>query len=131
MQMVKCFFTGVEKIIMLYIGSLTCGPCHGSGGQSPASRCGGLGSRPANPCGFVVEKVVLEHVFLRVIQLSPVNIIPQLLPYSYITWWINNSPVLWLQFREIVSSHQYEQQQQQQQQQQHWHIIRVVRITYF
>jgi hypothetical protein len=29
-----------------------------------------------NPAGFVVDKVVLGQVFLRVIRFSPVNIIP-------------------------------------------------------
>jgi hypothetical protein len=34
-----------------------------------------------NPVGFVVDKVALGQVFLRVLQLSPVNIIPLWAPH--------------------------------------------------
>jgi hypothetical protein len=34
-----------------------------------------------NPVGFVVDKVALEQVFLRVLRFSPVNIIPPWAPF--------------------------------------------------
>jgi hypothetical protein len=34
-----------------------------------------------NPVGFMVDKVALGQVFLRVLQFSPVNIIPQWAPH--------------------------------------------------
>jgi hypothetical protein len=34
-----------------------------------------------NPVGFVVDKVALGQVFLRVLRLSPVNIIPPWAPH--------------------------------------------------
>jgi hypothetical protein len=35
-----------------------------------------------NPVGFVVEKVALGQVFLRVLRFFPVNIIPTWAPHS-------------------------------------------------
>jgi hypothetical protein len=47
-----------------FILSSWLGPCHGSGGWSPAFQSGGLGSIPVSVhVGFVVDKVALGQVF--------------------------------------------------------------------
>jgi hypothetical protein len=44
--------------------------------------------------GFVVDKITLTQVFLRVLQFSPVSIIPLLLHiHACIIWGIDNGPV--------------------------------------
>jgi hypothetical protein len=44
--------------------------------------------------GFVVDKIALGQVSLRVLRFSPVSIIPTLLHiYSYIIWGMENGPV--------------------------------------
>jgi hypothetical protein len=60
--------------------------------------------------GFVVDKVALGQVFLQVLQFSPINIIPQWLIYSYITYGMNNNACWSLQFGDVVSPHRHEKQ---------------------
>jgi hypothetical protein len=49
--------------------------------------------------GFVVDKMALGLAFLRVLQFSPVNIIPP--SFSIIVY----HPRQWQQFRDVVSPH--------------------------
>jgi hypothetical protein len=50
--------------------------------KSPASHGGGPGSMPGSVhVGFVMHKVALEQVFLRVISFSAVSFIPPALHY--------------------------------------------------
>jgi hypothetical protein len=84
-------------------------PCHGSGGQSPASHRRGPASNPAQSTWDVVDKVALLQVSSEIC--FPVSIIPPLL--SILTYnlrderWVH----LWPQFRDIISPHRQEQQQ--------------------
>jgi hypothetical protein len=61
----------------------------------------------------MVDKVALGQVFLRVIRLSPVNIIPTwlsiLLSLGY-----EQQARWWPQFRDVVSPYQHEHEQQGQ-----------------
>jgi hypothetical protein len=62
--------------------------------------------------GFVVEKVALGQVFLRVLLFSPVSIIP---PWIFIfIYHLRNEQQArwWLVFGDLVSPHPREQQQQ-------------------
>jgi hypothetical protein len=56
--------------------------------------------------GFVVDKVALGQVFLRVIRFSPVNIIPPSL--SMFIYYLGDEQYArwWPQFRDVVSPHQ-------------------------
>jgi hypothetical protein len=60
------------------------------------------------PCGvgFVVDKVALEQVFLRVLQFSSVSIIPPLLHiHSCIIWGMDSGPVSGHSSTETQSHH--------------------------
>jgi hypothetical protein len=61
--------------------------------------------------GFVVDKVALGQVFLRVLQFSTVSIIPPC-PHTYIIWGINNGHVGGRRSDKIVSPYRHEQHQQ-------------------
>jgi hypothetical protein len=56
--------------------------------------------------GFVVEKVALGQVFLRVLRFSPVNIIPPSLSNSYHHQGDEQYVRYWQQFRDVVLPHQ-------------------------
>jgi hypothetical protein len=58
----------------------------------------------------MVDKVALGQDFLRVLQFSPVNIIPPWLSILIYHMGDEQQAPWWLQFRDIVSCHQHEQQ---------------------
>jgi hypothetical protein len=52
--------------------------------------------------GFVVDRVAVEQVSLRVLRFSPANITPPWLSISYISSVDEQRARWWLQFRDIV-----------------------------
>jgi hypothetical protein len=48
---------------------------------------------PFRPMGFVVDKVAMRQVFLRVSRFSPSILFHNGSPFSYVIWHMNNRPV--------------------------------------
>jgi hypothetical protein len=58
--------------------------------------------------GFVVDKVAMGQVHLKIIQSSPVSIIPPLIHMpSRIMWGMDKGTARWQQFHKDYISHRY------------------------